>query len=100
MPVIELERELIERSSKMYLGFYQRKQLSPSVSGLMNHRNFDLDIDKQWRYEHLQERGYLGFNYQFEEGELVFSISEVVRMWGLVKFLRCTYMHWSGSDIM
>jgi hypothetical protein len=100
MPVIELERELIERSSKMYLGFYQRKQLSPSVSGKMNHRNFYLDIDRQWRYEHLQEYGYLGFNYRFEEGEPVFSISEVVRMWGLVKFLRCTYMHWSGGDIM
>ena len=48
----------------------------------------------QWSLDHL-ENGYLGFNYEYTEGETVLNYKDITRMWGLAKFLVVTRLHQS-----
>jgi hypothetical protein len=39
------------------------------------------------------ETGYLGFNYDYKEKETVLNQDDIMRMWGLSKFLVLSHQH-------
>ena len=96
-PFTELEKELTSRSMTMQRSYFQKKTLSEERLCQMNKLNAD-GLLKKWDCSHLKD-GYLGFNYSYTEDESVLSARDVMRMWGLSKFLMCSYMHTSNSRL-
>ena len=90
-PFAALEQELIARSMSMQRNYFQKKTLSTDIMMEIDKLNAN-GLLKKWVHAHL-EGGYLGFNYRYTEGEAVLSAREVMRMWGLSKFLMCSYKH-------
>ena len=75
----------------MQRSYFQKKTLSTAVQKEIHKLNCDGWL-KRWDYTHLKD-GYLGFNYNYTEGEAVLSARDVMRMSGLSKFLMCSYTH-------
>ena len=96
-PFTELEKELTSRSMTMQRSYFQKKTLPTAVQKEMNRLNANGWL-KRWDCTRLKD-GYLGFNYNYTEGEPVLSARDVMRMWGLSKFLMCSYMHTSNSRL-
>ena len=84
-PFTELEKELTSRSITMQRSYFQQKTLSTERLNQIHQLNAE-GLLKKWDCTHLQD-GCLGFNYNYTEGEAVLSARDVMRMWGLSKFL-------------
>ena len=96
-PFAELEKELTSRLDTMHRSYFQKKTLSTERLNQVHKLNANGDL-KRWDCTRLKD-GYLGFNYNYTEGEAVLSPRDVMRMWGLSKFLMCSYMHTSNSRL-
>ena len=90
----ELEVELVKRSHDVKRSFFKPKCLRSYIVDRMDALNFNGLVKPQWLYEQLQQ-GYKGFNYQYTEGETFLNYNDIIRMWGLAKFLIVSHSHHS-----
>ena len=94
-PFAELEVELLKRSFDVKKhSCFKPKTLTKAVKEKIEYQNCNGTAKPQWSHDHL-EKGYLGFNYQYTEGETVLNYADITRMWGLAKFLVVTRLHQS-----
>ena len=91
----ELQVELLKRSFDVKKhNVFKSKRWATQIEEKIEALNCNGSANVQWRYNHLQQ-GYLGFNYQFTEGETVLNYNDIIRMWGLAKFLVVSHSHQS-----
>ena len=77
-PFAELEKELTSRSFTMHRSYFLKKPLQTEILNKIHQLNAE-GLLKRWDCTHLQD-GYLGFNYNYTEGEAVLSARDVMRM--------------------
>lgn len=90
-PYAELCEEFIRRGKDMKRSYFKPKVFLTTTKNYIDTLNAS-GKDRQWQYQHLVD-GYQGFNYTYTEGEVVLGYSDVIRMWGLSKFLVFSATH-------